>query len=126
MEGVTIYHNPRCSKSRETLQLIRDAGIEPVVIEYLLAPPDPATLAELVEEMGLRPRALIRDGEEDYVAAGLADPALDDEALLLAMSRYPRLINRPIVRSPLGTRLCRPPELVLEVLPQQGLGGQGK
>lgn len=115
--AVTIWHNPRCSKSRGALQILREHGIEPTVIAYLDTPPDVATLRALVAAMGTGARALLRTREEAYAALGLADPALDDTALLAAMHAHPELIDRPIVRTPRGVRLCRPPETVLEILP---------
>lgn len=115
--AVTIWHNPRCSNSRGALQILRERGIEPTVVEYLKDPPDRATLQALVEAMGRGARALLRDKEPAYAALQLADPALEDGALIEAMLRHPELINRPIVRTPNGVRLCRPPETVLDILP---------
>jgi len=115
--AVTIWHNPRCSKSRGALQILREHGIEPTVIAYLDTPPDVATLQALVAAMGTGARALLRTREEAYAALGLADPALDDTVLLAAMHAHPELIDRPIVRTPRGVRLGRPPETVLEILP---------
>lgn len=113
---VTIWHNPRCSNSRGALQLLREQGIEPTVIEYLKTPPDRATLQALVDAMGSGARALLRDKEAAYTALGLGDAGLDDAALIDAMLQHPELINRPIVRTPLGVRLCRPPQTVLALL----------
>lgn len=117
---VTIYHNPCCGKSRATLQLLRERGIEPAVIEYLATPPDATRLRMLLRLLGLRPRALMRQGEAVYKEKGLADPALDDAALIAAMVENPILIERPIVvvRDAKGERaaLGRPPENVLEIL----------
>jgi arsenate reductase len=115
--AVTIWHNPRCSNSRGALQILRERGIEPTVIEYLKDPPDRATLQALIEAMGIGARGLLRDKEAAYATFQLADPALDDGALIEAMLRHPALINRPIVCTPMGVRLCRPPETVLEILP---------
>ncbi|MNK20744.1 Arsenate reductase [compost metagenome] len=114
---VTIWHNPRCSNSRGALELLRGRGIEPTVIEYLKDPPDRATLQALVAAMGSGARALLREKESAYAALGLDDATLQDAALIQAMLEHPALINRPIVRTPLGVRLCRPPEAVLEILP---------
>lgn len=119
---ITIYHNPACGTSRNTLAMIRNAGIEPVVIEYLKTPPDRATLLDLIARSGQPVRALIRDKGTPYEELGLADPALSDEQLIDHMLAQPILINRPLVVSPLGVRLCRPSERVLDLLPaaQQG------
>ena len=114
---VTIYHNPACGKSRNTLALIRNAGIEPVVVEYLTAPPDRATLASLITDAGLAVRDAMRQKGTPYEELGLDDPAIGDDALLDAMLVHPNLINRPFVVTPLGVRLCRPSELVLDILP---------
>ena len=113
----TIYHNPACSTSRTVLATIRGAGIEPCVVEYLEDPPDRATLAALVGAMGLPVRALLREKEPAYVELGLGDPSLGDDALLNAMLAHPILIQRPIVAAPTGTRICRPADTVLELLP---------
>ena len=112
-----IYHNPRCSTSRNALALVREAGIEPEVIEYLKAPPSRERLAALIAEAGLEVRDAIRRKEALYAELGLDDPALDDAALLDAMVRNPVLIERPLVRTELGTRLARPLERVREILP---------
>lgn len=113
---VTIYHNPRCSKSRATLELIRSRGIEPQIVEYLKTPPAPATLRRLAADLGLAPRALLRTGEPAYAELGLADPGLDDDRLLAAMSSHPQLIERPIVVSGARAVIGRPPENVLAIL----------
>ncbi|MEG2805223.1 arsenate reductase (glutaredoxin) [Stenotrophomonas sp.] len=115
--SVTIWHNPRCSNSRGALQLLHDHGIAPQVVEYLKDPPDRETLHALVGAMGTGARALLREKEAAYTTLGLADPTLDDASLIEAMLQHPELINRPIVRTPLGVRLCRPPQTVLEILP---------
>lgn len=111
---VTIWHNPACSNSRGALKLIRDAGFEPVVIDYLDSPPDIATLRQVLAESGLSAHELVRSKEQSYAELGLADA--DEATLLAAMAEHPRLINRPVVRTARGTRLCRPPETVLELL----------
>ncbi|MFC3551329.1 arsenate reductase (glutaredoxin) [Lysobacter cavernae] len=112
-----IYHNPACGTSRNTLALIRHAGIEPQVIEYLLQPPTRARLIELIRDAGLSVREAIRQKGTPYLELGLDDPGLSDDALLDAMLREPSLINRPFVVTPLGVRLCRPSEVVLDLLP---------
>lgn len=114
---VTIYHNPKCGTSRNTLALIRHAGIEPEVIEYLKAPPSKARLAGLAAATGLGVRGLLREKGTPYAELGLDDPKWTDEELLDFMQQHPILINRPIVVTPLGTRLCRPSESVLAILP---------
>ncbi|WP_445978826.1 arsenate reductase (glutaredoxin) [Stenotrophomonas muris] len=111
---VTIWHNPACSNSRGALKLIRDAGFDPVVIEYLGTPPDAATLRQVLAESALSARDLVRSKETQFAELGLEDA--DDATLLAAMAEHPRLINRPVVRTPKGSRLCRPPETVLEIL----------
>ena len=116
---VTIYHNPACGTSRNTLALIRNAGIEPHIIEYLKTPPSRATLQQLIADAGLSVRDAMRQKEALYRALALDDAALTDDALLDAMLAHPILINRPFVVSPLGTRLCRPSELSLDILPPQ-------
>lgn len=119
---ITIYHNPNCGTSRNTLALIRNAGIEPQVIDYLASPPDRASLAALIAAAGLTVRDAMRSKEQVFLDLGLGDPAVGDDALLDAMLAHPILINRPFVVTPQGARLCRPSELVLEImpLPQQG------
>lgn len=119
---VIIYHNPDCGTSRNTLGLIRNAGIEPHVIEYLKTPPSRAMLVSLIARMGIPVRALLREKGTPYDALGLDDAALSEDALIEAMLREPILINRPIVVTPLGVKLCRPSETVLDLLPtpQQG------
>jgi len=112
-----IYHNPNCGTSRNTLAMLRHVGIDPEVIEYLIHPPSRARLIELIEAAGLGVRDAIRQKGAPYDALGLGNPALDDDVLLDAMLAHPILINRPFVQTPLGTRLCRPSEVVLEILP---------
>ena len=114
---VTIYHNPACGTSRSTLALIRNAGIEPTVIEYLKTPPDRVTLLGLLSRMQMRPRELLREKESAFAALGLAAEHWSDEELIDQMLAHPVLINRPIVVTPRGVKLCRPADLVLEILP---------
>ncbi len=114
--GVTIYHNPRCSKSRQTLQLLNDKGIEPEIIEYLSTPPNAATLDGFLGKLGMDPRELMRRKEEPYTALNLADEALDRAALIAAMVENPILIERPIVVNDGKVAIGRPPESVLEIL----------
>ncbi|MFT4161816.1 arsenate reductase (glutaredoxin) [Shinella sp.] len=121
MEAI-IYHNPRCGTSRNTLALIRKAGIEPRIVDYLAAPPTRKELRALIAAAGLTVRAAIREKEASYAARGLADPALSDDELLDHMLAEPILINRPFVKTPLGTRLCRPSEVVLDILPDTHKG----
>ena len=120
--GITIFHNPACGTSRNTLALIRNSGAEPEVIEYLKTPPSRATLQSLVRAMGISVRELLRRKGTPYDELQLDDPQRSDDELLDAMLAHPILINRPIVSTPLGTRLCRPSETVLDILPgaQQG------
>jgi arsenate reductase len=113
---VTIYHNPSCGTSRNTLAMIRQSGEDPVVIEYLKNPPDRARLIELIEAMGIPVRALLREKGTPYAELGLADPKWSDQQLLDFMLAHPILINRPIVVTPKGTKLCRPSEAVLDLL----------
>ena len=124
--SVTIYHNPACGTSRNVLGLIRNAGIEPVVIEYLKTPPGRDELAALIARMGVPVRDLLRRKGAPYDELGLDDPALADAALLDAMVAHPILINRPIVVTSLGVRLCRPSETVLGILPQPQRGAFAK
>jgi arsenate reductase len=114
-----IYHNPQCGTSRNTLGLIRNAGIEPHVIEYLKTPPTRLLLRQLIGRMGVSVREVLREKGTPYHELGLADPSLSDDQLLDAMMEHPILINRPIVVTPLGVRLCRPSEAVIEILPPQ-------
>ncbi|MBN9586218.1 MAG: arsenate reductase (glutaredoxin) [Afipia sp. 62-7] len=113
---VTIYHNPACGTSRNTLAMIRQSGEEPVVIEYLKTPPDRARLHDLARAMDMPVRALLREKGTPYAELGLSDPSLTEDQLLDAMVAHPILINRPIVETPKGTRMCRPSEQVLELL----------
>ena len=124
MDEVTIYHNPACGTSRNTLGLIRNAGIEPQVIEYVRTPPDRATLLSLIAAMGVPVRDMARANEPRYAELGLADA--DDAALIDAMLADPVLINRPIVVTAQGTKLCRPSEAVLDILPQPQRGAFSK
>jgi arsenate reductase (glutaredoxin) len=117
MTAVTIYHNPACGTSRNTLALIRNAGVEPHVIEYLKTPPDRQTLESLLARMSFKPRQLLREKESVYAGLGLADERLSDAELLDAMFAHPILIQRPIVVTPWGVKLCRPSEAVLDILP---------
>lgn len=116
---VIIYHNPDCETSRNTLALIRNAGIEPHIIEYLQTPPSRVLLRQLIERAGLTVRALLRQKGTPYAELGLGDPSLVDDALLDAMLAHPILINRPLVVSPKGVKLCRPSEEVIDLLPPQ-------
>jgi arsenate reductase len=122
MTDVTIYHNPACGTSRNTLALIRNAGIEPTIIEYLKTPPDRATLESLLKRMNIRPRDLLRKKGTPYDELGLEAGHWTDEQLIDQMLRHPILINRPVVVTPWGVKLCRPSEAVLYILPppQQG------
>jgi arsenate reductase len=114
--AVTIYHNPACGTSRNTLALIRNAGVEPTVIEYLKNPPDRATLKDLLTRMGMRPRELLREKGAPYAELALGAGHWTEEQLIDQMLAHPMLINRPIVVTPWGVRLCRPSESVLEIL----------
>lgn len=118
---VIIYHNPACGTSRNALALIRHVGIEPHVVEYLKTPPNRAMIMGLVERMGVPLRSLLREKGTPFAELGLGDPALTDEQLLDAIEAHPILLNRPIVVSPLGVKLCRPSEAVLDILPPEGL-----
>lgn len=114
---IVIYHNPECGTSRNALAMIRNAGIEPHVIEYLKTPPSRALLVTLIARAGIAPRELLREKGTPFAELGLADTALSDDALIDAMMAHPVLINRPLVVSPLGVKLCRPSETVLDLLP---------
>ncbi|TCN21264.1 arsenate reductase (glutaredoxin) [Sinorhizobium americanum] len=120
---VTIYHNPQCGTSRNTLALIRHAGIEPKMIEYLKSPPSREELAAMIRDAGLSVREAIREKGTPYAELGLDDPAASDDQLLTAMLEHPILINRPFVVTPLGTRLARPSEAVLDILPVDAFNG---
>ena len=122
MTDVIIYHNPACGTSRNTLAMIRNAGIEPHVVEYLKTPPSRALLVVLIDRAGMRPRDLLREKGTPYAELGLGDASLSDDALLSAMMAHPILINRPLVVSPLGVKLCRPSEAVLDLLPEPQQG----
>ena len=122
MSTVTIYHNLDCGTSRNVLALIRNSGEEPTVIEYLKTPPDRATLMVLIAAMGVSARAVLREKGTPYAELGLGDPQWGDDQLIDFMLQHPILINRPIVVTPLGTRLCRPSEAVLDILPQPQRG----
>lgn len=122
MTAITLFHNPACGTSRNVLALIRHAGFEPRVVEYLKTPPSRDEIRALAAATGQPLRALLREKGTPFAELGLGDPALGDDALLDAIERHPILLNRPIVVTPLGTALCRPSEAVLELLP---LGAQG-
>ncbi|QCB54439.1 arsenate reductase (glutaredoxin) [Sphingopyxis sp. PAMC25046] len=122
MTDIIVYHNPECGTSRNTLALIRNAGIEPHVIEYLKTPPSRALLEQLIERAGISPRELLREKGTPYAELGLGDESLTDRALVDAMMAHPILINRPLVVSPRGVKLCRPSEAVLDILPARQLG----
>ena len=122
MSDITIYHNPDCGTSRNTLGLIRNSGAEPEVILYLENPPSRVELSGLITRMGIGVRDLLRTNTEPYVKLGLGNPDISDDELLDAMLAYPILINRPIVVTPLGTALCRPSERVLDLLPDPQRG----
>lgn len=119
---ITIYHNPDCGTSRNTLAMIRQSGVEPVVIEYLKTPPDRAHVVAMIHAAGLTVRAALRQKDTPYAELGLDNPALDDAALLDAIAAHPILLNRPFVVTDLGVRLCRPSELVLDILPNPDIG----
>lgn len=126
MSTITIYHNPKCGTSRNTLAMIRNSGAKPQVIEYLKTPPTREQLLALIAASGLSVRDIMRSKEALFTELGLADPARSDVELIDAMLAHPILINRPIVVTPLGTRLCRPSELVLDLLPQPQQGAFSK
>ena len=119
---VVIYHNPNCGTSRNTLAMIRNAGIEPHVIEYLKTPPSLRMVRELVDRADLTPRQALREKGTPYAELGLDDLLLSDEALLDAIEAHPILLNRPFVVTPKGVRLCRPSEVVMEILPNPNIG----
>ncbi|WP_041208283.1 glutaredoxin-dependent arsenate reductase [Aeromonas jandaei] len=126
MSAITIYHNPECGTSRNTLELIRNSGVEPTVIHYLETPPSRDQLVALIAAMGMPVRELLRKNVPPYEALGLAEDRFSDDELIDAMLAHPILINRPIVVTPLGTKLCRPSELVLDILPEQQKGAFAK
>lgn len=126
MSDIVIYHNPECGTSRNALAMIRNAGIEPHVIEYLKTPPSRALLESLIERAGISPRDLLREKGTPYAELGLDNPDLTSAQLIDAMMEHPILINRPLVVSPLGVRLCRPSEEVLELLPAGQRGAFAK
>ena len=120
--SITIYHNPDCGTSRNTLAMIRQSGVEPTIIEYLKTPPSREKLVELIKAMGIPVRALIREKGTPFHELGLRDPKLSDDALIDQMLAHPILINRPIVVTPKGVKLCRPSEAVLDLLPNPHIG----
>ncbi|CAI1546636.1 glutaredoxin-dependent arsenate reductase [Serratia fonticola] len=122
MSNVTIYHNPACGTSRNTLELIRNSGTEPTVILYLETPPSREVLVKLIADMGITVRALLRKNVDPYEQLGLAEDNFSDDQLIDFMLQHPILINRPIVVTPLGTKLCRPSEVVLDILPEAQRG----
>ena len=122
MSNITIYHNPACGTSRNTLEMIRNSGTEPTVIHYLENPPSRDELVKLIADMGIAVRALLRKNVEPYEELGLAEDTFTDDQLIDFMLQHPILINRPIVVTPLGTRLCRPSEVVLDILPDAQKG----
>lgn len=122
MSNITIYHNPACGTSRNTLKMIRNSGVEPTVILYLETPPSREELLKLISDMGITVRDLLRKNVEPYEELGLAEDRFTDSQLVEFMLQSPILINRPIVVTPLGTRLCRPSEIVLDILPEQQKG----
>ena len=123
---VVIYHNPACGTSRNTLAMIRNAGIEPHVVDYLKTPPSRVLLVELIDRAGITPRDLLREKGTPYAELGLGDPSLTADVLLDAMIAHPVLLNRPLVVSPLGVKLCRPSEAVLDLLPAPQRGAFAK
>ena len=126
MTDIIIYHNPDCGTSRNTLALIRNSGIEPHVVEYLKTPPARALLEQMIQRAGIGPRDLLREKGTPYADLGLGDESLSNGTLIDAMMEHPILINRPLVVSPLGVRLCRPSEAVLDILPARQLGAFAK
>lgn len=122
MNNITIYHNPHCGTSRNTLEMIRNSGAEPTIIYYLDTPPSKQILKKLIKDMGITVQSLLRKNVEPYEKFGLGDIKVTDEQLIDYMLQYPILINRPIVVTPLGTRLCRPSEIVLDILPEKQKG----
>ncbi|WET41442.1 glutaredoxin-dependent arsenate reductase [Citrobacter enshiensis] len=126
MSNITIYHNPACGTSRNTLEMIRNSGTEPTVIHYLETPPSRDELVKLIANMGITVRALLRKNVEPYETLALAEDRFTDDQLIDFMLQHPILINRPIVVTPLGTRLCRPSEVVLDILPDVQKGAFAK
>lgn len=126
MTTVVIYHNPACGTSRNVLELIRNSGVEPHVVEYLKTPPARALLVELIGRAEMKPRDLLREKGTPYAELGLGDHSLSDETLIDAMIAHPMLINRPLVVTPLGVKLCRPSEAVLDILPDNQRGAFSK
>ena len=126
MSAITIYHNPECGTSRNTLELIRNSGVEPTVIHYLETPPSRDQLVALIAAMAMPVRDLLRKNVPPYEALGLAEDRFNDDELIDAMLAHPILINRPTVVTPLGTKLCRPSEVVLDILPDQQKGAFAK
>ena len=126
MTDIIIYHNPDCGTSRNTLAMIRNAGIEPHVVEYLKTPPSRPMLVQLIERADMSPRDLLREKGTPFAELGLGDESLDDDALIDAMMAHPILINRPLVVSPLGVKLCRPSEEVLDLIPARQRGAFAK
>ncbi|MDN8600435.1 glutaredoxin-dependent arsenate reductase [Citrobacter sp. S2-9] len=126
MSNITIYHNPACGTSRNTLEMIRNSGTEPTVIHYLETPPSRDELVKLIADMGITVRALLRKNVEPYETLVLAEDRFTDDQLIDFMLQHPILINRPIVVTPLGTRLCRPSEVVLDILPDVQKGAFAK
>ncbi|HHJ14759.1 MAG TPA: arsenate reductase (glutaredoxin) [Gammaproteobacteria bacterium] len=116
MADVTLYHNPRCSKSRQTLSLLKENGIEPEVVEYLKTPPDVDTLSRILDMLGLEPRQLMRTKEAEYREQGMDDPSLNHDQLIALMIKYPRVIERPILIHGNRAAIGRPPEQILEIL----------
>jgi arsenate reductase len=126
MTDIIVYHNPACGTSRNVLGLIRNAGVEPHVVEYLKTPPSRALLAEMIVRAGITPRDLLREKGTPFADLGLGDTSLPDDVLIDAMMAHPILINRPLVVSPLGVKLCRPSEAVLGLLPEPQRGAFAK
>lgn len=126
MTDIVIYHNPACETSRNTLALIRNSGVEPHIVEYLKTPPTRALLIDMIDRAGMTARGLLREKDTPYAELGLGDESLTDDALVDAMMTHPILINRPLVVTPLGVKLCRPSEAVLDILPDAPRGAFAK
>ncbi|MBB5708215.1 arsenate reductase (glutaredoxin) [Sphingopyxis panaciterrulae] len=126
MTDIIIYHNPECGTSRNALAMIRNAGVEPHIVEYLKTPPTRGLLVQLIERAGITPRDLLREKGTPYAKLGLERPELTDDQLIDAMMAHPILINRPLVVSPLGVKLCRPSEVVLDLIPARQRGAFAK